>query len=120
MTGDSKRGTVLLGVLIVLLTISLIGATLASLFLSVTAMAEVELERAQALYLAEAGVAQVLHQLRQAGASGLAVGISEQVQSASLGEGEYEVRNDPVTAVVTSVGKVRGVRRTIQVRYQPL
>ena len=113
-----EGGAALLGVLIVLFTISLIAVTLVSFFLSVTTAAEVELARAQALYLAEAGVASAIHQLREASLTGGEV--SEKIQSASMGEGEYRVSNDLSTGLITSVGVARGVRRTIQVKYRSL
>ena len=112
---SGSEGVILLGGLIMLLTVSLIGATLASFFLSVTTLAEVELTRAQALYVAEAGVAQALHQIRQAGALG---GEAEpKIPTTPLGPGSYEVVHE--IGLITSTGTVRGVRRTIQVKYQP-
>ena len=106
-----------MSVLLILLTISLIGATLASLFFSVTTVAEVELARAQALYLAEAGVAQAIHQLRQEGLLGGEA--MQQLPPTPLGEGEYEVTNDLTAGLITATGRVRGIRRAVQVKYQP-
>ena len=111
-----ERGVVLLGALIILLTISLIGATLASFFFSVNTVAEVELSRAQALYLAEAGIADTIYQLRQGGLAGDA---EQHVAAKSLGEGDYEVQHDPAAGLITSTGRVRGIKRTIQVKYLP-
>lgn len=116
-TGESPRGVILLGALIILLTISLIGATLASFFLSVTTVADIDLARAQALYLAEAGVAQEIFQLRLAGQMGGQA--PSELAATPLGEGQYRVRNDVVTGLITSTGTVRGFRRTIQVKYIP-
>jgi len=101
----------------VLLTISLIGATLSSLFLSVTSIAEVDLARAQALYLAEAGVAQAIYQLRLAGSLGAEA--KSRIASTRLGDGEYEVTHDVSNNVITATGRVRGVRRTVQIKYVP-
>ena len=116
--GDSgQRGAILLGALIILLTISLIGATLSSLFLSVTTVAEVDVARAQALYLAEAGIAQAVYQLRMAGALGGEV--QQKMPPAPLGVGVYEVNHDVANALITSTGKVRGVRRAVQIKYIP-
>ena len=110
-------GAVLLGALIILLTISLIGATLASFFFSVTTVAEVELARSQALYLAEGGIARAIHQIQQAGSMG---GEAQQrIAATQLGAGEYEASHDLVAGLITSTGKVRGVRRTIQLKYYP-
>jgi len=111
------HGAVLLAALIILLTISLIGATLASFFFSVTTVAEVELARAQALYLAEAGIAKAIHQIQQAG--GLGGEAQQQIRAVLLGDGEYDITHDLVAGLITATGKVRGVRRTIQVKYYP-
>jgi len=108
---------VLLGVLIIMLTTSVIGATLASFFLSVTTVAEAELARAQALYLAEAGIARAIHQLRQAGRFGGSA--PPQVPPTSLGEGQYEMFHDVTAGLITATGTVRGVRRTVQIKYLP-
>lgn len=111
------RGAILIGVLIILLTISLIGATLSSFFLSVTTVAEVVLAKAQALYLAEAGVAKVIAQIRQAGALGGEAQV--ELPPVPLGAGTYEASLDVDAGLITAVGVVRGVRRTIQVKYYP-
>jgi four helix bundle protein len=111
----SARGAILLGALIMLFTISLIGATLAALFTSVSLIAEVELSRTQALYLAEAGIAQTIHQVRQAGLSGKDV--LREVPLTALGEGQYEATHDSSAGLITATGISHGVRRTIQVKY---
>lgn len=112
-----ERGAILMGVLIVMLTVSLIGATLASFFLSVTIVAETELIRAQALYLAEAGVSHTLYELYTAGRMGGEA--QTKTEPIPLGEGTFQVRHDVTSGLITSTGKVRGVRRTIQVKYLP-
>lgn len=116
-TQKLNRGAILAAAIIILLTISLIGATLASFFLSVSTTAETELARAQALYLAEAGITQAISQLRSAGLMGGAA--PQHLPPTPLGEGTYEVTHDVVTGVITSTGAVRDVRRTVQVKYYP-
>ena len=111
----SASGAVLLGTMLMLLTISLIGATLASFFLSVTTGAEVELYRAQALYLAEAGMAQAVDQIHRVSLMGGE--LPQQIGPLPLGEGEYQVIQDPAFGTITSIGRAHGVRRTIQMRY---
>ena len=111
---SGRKGVVLLGALIILLTISLIGATLASFFFSVNTVAEVELSRAQALYLAEAGIADAVYQLRQGGSGG---DVEQHIAVKMLGDGDYEVSHDAAAGLITSTGRVRGVRRTLQVKY---
>lgn len=114
----SSSGAALIGVLAILLTISLIGATLASFFLSVTTVAEAERDRAQALYLGEAGIHQTIFELRQGGAGGIRdLSSQETPATRTLGDGEYEVTQDVVTGLITSTGSVHGVKRTIQIKY---
>lgn len=112
-----QRGAILIGVLIILLAISLIGATLASFFLSVTIVAELELQRAQAFYLAEAGIAQAFHELYLSSEMGAgAQAHSKQVQ---MSVGTFEFDHDANTGLITSTGRVGDIRRTIQVKYLP-
>ncbi len=111
-----RRGAILLGALIMLFTISLLGATLAALFTSASLVAEVELSRTQALYLAEAGVAQAIHQVRAAGLSGKTA--LKEIPLTALGDGAYEAFHDSSSGLITSTGTANGVRRTIQVKYQ--
>lgn len=113
----APSGAILISVLIILLTISLIGATLSSFFFSVTTVAELELARAQALYLAEAGVAQVVSQIRQAGVLGGEAQMT--VGPTALGAGSYRAALDVDAGLITAIGTVRGVRRAIQVKYYP-
>ena len=62
-----NHGVILLSVLIILLTISLIGASLMSFFFSVDVTAQYSVESAKAFYLAEAGIA---HAVVEGGAVG--------------------------------------------------
>ena len=118
LSGNPSRGVILLGTLILLLTIGFIGATLAASFASLTSLAEVELAKTQALYLAEAGVAQAFQQLHQAGLSGGEA--PQRIGPVRLDEGQYEVIHDVSSRLITVTGSVRGVRRTLQVKYLSL
>jgi len=107
-----------LGALILLFTISLMGATLALFFSSISTVADVEVSRAKALYLAEAGVAKTVSQLRQAAATGEPTIAA--LPATALGEGRYEVEHDPSSGLITATGTVHGISRTIQVKYHLL
>jgi Tfp pilus assembly protein PilX len=111
----AKQGAVLLSTLVMLLTINMIGATLTSLFLSVTTTADLEHQRAQALYLAEAGLTLALYQLKQAGQGSAAVQLD--VPPTPLGGGTYAVEHDVVSGIITATGEFQEVRRTIQLKY---
>lgn len=122
-----RRGAILLIVLLVVLTISLLGATLVALFFSVLTSSQVELDRARALYLAEAGVAKAVNGLKTQ-ASQEAQAKEEKKTSddqqpdkviapVKAEEGTFEVFNDFSQSTIVSVGISNGVKRTIQVKY---
>lgn len=115
----TEKGAVLLIVLIVVLTISLLGATLISLFFNVLSSSQTELDRARALYLAEAGIAKAISVLKNQASSLEVAGRNQDaiIPPTRLGEGEFEVYNDPSQSTIISVGKCHGVKRTIQVKY---
>ncbi len=117
-SGRSKkpRGAILIGVLIILLTITLLGSTLASFFISVTTIADIELARAQSLYLAEGGIARALYELHQASILGTTTATS--YDNVPLGPGTYSVTHDIYSGVITSIGKSQGVERVIQIKYR--
>ena len=114
-----EQGAILLIVLIVLLTISLLGTTLIALFYNVLISSRTELDRARALYLAEAGIAKAMSMLKgQAGVVGISQGNRQQIVAPTqLGEGSFEVFNDFSQSTIISIGVSQGVRRTIQVKY---
>ena len=113
-----KKGVVLLSVIILLLTIALIGASLVVFFASVSISARALVDEAKALYIAEAGIAQGIEVLRgQAG--------SDAETEASLGptdfsQGTYEVKIDLEQSLITSIGIVHGIKKTIQLQYGSL
>ena len=118
MNGADSRGIVLIGVVLLMLTMALIGGVLASTFISVLISSRTHLERAQALYLAEAGIARAISDLRTSGSSG---GSGPRIIFPTpLGSGEYEVSHDIETGLITSTGRVQQVERTVQFHYRPL
>ncbi len=123
-----ERGAVLLIVLIMVLTISLLGATLMALFFNVFTFSQIEMDRTRALYLAEAGIAKAVGMLKsQAGAPPESAAQAEGATSVKrsdriipptkLDGGYFEVFNDYYQSTIISVGTSNGVRRTIQVKY---
>lgn len=109
-------------VLIIILTISLLGATLMALFFNVLSLNKIELDRAKALYLAEAGIARAIGVLKnQAGGASPSAESAAQsdmiVPPTKLNGGYFEVYNDYSQSTIVSIGKSNGVKRTIQVRY---
>jgi len=122
MVKKREHGAILLMVLIIILTISLLGATLMALFFNVLSLSRIELDRTRALYLAEAGIAKAIGALKnQAGFPGPSAENVEQadmiVPPTRLNEGSFEVYNDFSQSTIVSIGKSNGVQRAIQVRY---
>ena len=113
-----KQGGILLIVLIIILTISLLGATLMALFFNVLSLSQVELDRAKALYLAEAGIARAVSILKNQAGEVITTGEPDKiVPPTRLNDGYYEVYNDYSQSTITSIGKSNDVRRIIQLRY---
>ena len=118
----NKRGAILLIVLIIILTISLLGATLMALFFNVLSLSQIELDRTKALYLAEAGIAKAIGVLKnQAGSvapsADSAIEPDMIVTPTKLNGGSFEVYNDYSQSTIVSIGNNNGVKRAVQVRY---
>ena len=114
---NNENGAILLIVLVVSLTVSLIGATLFILYYNVLTSSQIELYRAQALYLAESGIAQTIHMLRnQAGSVNISAS-NQIIPPTNLGEGFFEVYGDFAESTILSIGSSHGVKRSIQLKY---
>jgi len=114
-TNGNRRGAVLFGVLVVVLTVSLIGASLVALLSSIALTNQYEVNRAKALYLAEAGISQAVFLLKS---QAIIIGSEEYfVNPTSLGDGTYEVKLDFRQSLLSSTGKVGGITRTIQLKF---
>ena len=115
---QGQRGVALITIVIVMLTMALIGASLAELSAAVSDSVDTILDETKARYLAEAGIAHALHELR-AGAD-----LSEDIDKATgepiyfpLGEGGYSVVFDPEGSTITCTGIVRETKKTMQLQY---
>lgn len=112
-----ERGAILLIVLIVILTISLIGASLMALFFNVLTSSQIELDRASALYLAEAGIAKATGILKNQASEIPQTDSKQMISPTTLGTGTFEVYNDFSQSTIVSTGTSHGVKRTIQIKY---
>ena len=113
----NDRGIALITVIVVMLTMALIGASLAELSSAVNFSVDQILNETKARYLAEAGIAHALHKLR-AGAD-----LSDTVDAEGnpvffpLGEGVYSVLFEPSESLITCTGIVNGAKKTLQLQY---
>ena len=115
---NNRRGVALITVVIIMLTMALIGASLAELSSAVSYSVDSILEDTKARYLAEAGIAHALHELRN-GAD-----LSDTVDKSTgdpvyfpLGDGGYTVMFDPNESLITCTGIVNGTKKTLQLQY---
>ena len=115
---SNNRGVALITVVIVMLTMALIGASLAELSSAVNYSIDNILEETKARYLAEAGIAHALHELRNN------ADLSEAIDKSTgepvyfpLGDGGYTVVFDPSESLITCTGIVSGTKKTLQLQY---
>src|SRR3989338_7610174 len=115
---SNNKGIALISVIVIMLTMALIGASLAELSSAVSYSVDNILDETKARYLAEAGIAYALHQLRS-GAD-----LSESIDKSTsdpvyypLGDGGFNVVFDPNESLITCTGIVNETRKTLQLQY---
>src|SRR3990167_8969849 len=112
-----RRGAILFGVLIVVLTISLIGASLIALLSSLALSNQYEVNRTKALYLAEAGISHAIYMLKSQAI--IITGQEYFIPSTPFGDGTYDIKLDYNQSLIIATGRVGGIKRTIQLKYSP-
>ncbi len=115
-----KRGVALITVVIVMLTMALIGASLAELSSTVNFSVDIILDETKARYLAEAGIAHALHAFRSGATLENTVDAEGNPILFPLGEGAYSVTYDSSESLITCTGVVNQVRKTLQLQYNVL
>jgi type II secretory pathway component PulK len=118
MSVKDSKGIALISVVVVMLTMALIGAALAELSSAVTYSVDNILDETKARYLAEAGIAFALHQLRSG--ADLSDTIDKNTNEPvyfPLGEGGFNVLFDPNESLITCTGIVNDVKKTMQLQY---
>jgi len=116
-SGKSKAtGAALITVVIILLFLGTLGAVLIAAVYARLDSVTLEVDRLQAQYLAEAGLAQGLYEIK----TGLDVfgGGRGTIPVTALGPGAYKVDQDPQSSTLTAIGVVRDVRRVIVIKYE--
>ena len=114
----SQRGVALITVVIVMLTMALIGAALAELSSAVSYSVEGILDETKARYLAEAGIAHALHELRNG--SDLEDTVDKNTGDLvyfPLGDGGYTVIYNSSESLITCTGIVNQTKKTLQLQY---
>ena len=112
---SGKKGAALFLVLVIVTFLSSFGGVLAVLAHNRYLLTQLEIDRVKAISLAEAGIAQAIHELKtQKDEDGNGLG---NISIRNLGEGSFSVIHKSKTSEIRSTGLVNGVRRTLQVRY---
>ena len=114
----SQRGVALITVVIVMLTMALIGAALAELSSSVNYSVESILEQTKARYLAEAGIAYVLHELRKGSDLGNTIDpTTQEPVFFPLGDGGFTVSYNAAESLISCTVIVNETKKTLQLQY---
>jgi Tfp pilus assembly protein PilX len=117
-SGRGSGGSILITCLILLSALSVYGAVLISVVYERSLMVQAELERMQALYLAEAALAKSLHEvktLKDADGDGLG-----NIPETELGAGFIRAEHDPGSLAITGIGVVNEMRRRVRIQYRGL
>lgn len=114
---SNDRGIALITVIVVMLTMALIGASLAELSSAVNFSVDQILDETKARYLAEAGIAHALHELRLGGTLENSVDPEGNPVYYPLGEGGYSVTFEPSESLITCTGIVNETKKTLQLQY---
>ena len=111
-----KRGVALITTVILLLMLGALGASLMTMLQARLLSVTLEVDRLQASYLAEAGLARALYEIskdRDAfGPNGIGV-----ISPTAFGPGFFWVEKDPKSQVLIGTGIVHDVRRVIVNKY---
>ena len=114
-TKESRRGSILIVCLIILSTLTIYGLVLVSAIYERSLLVRLELDRLQALYLAESALAKSLEEvktLRDTNGDGLGT-----IPNTALGRGTYYAEHDPGLLTIIGIGEVNGVRRRVRIHY---
>jgi Tfp pilus assembly protein PilX len=117
MSSERQKGIALITVVIVMLTMALIGASLAELSSTVNYSVDIILDGTKARYLAEAGIAHALRTFRQGTSLENIMDAEGNPVQFPLGEGVYSVTYEPSESLITCTGTVNGTTKTLQLQY---
>jgi len=105
----------LISVLMLLAFLSLVGATLVNFTFNLLTSTSAEIDSVKAIYLAEAGIARGIKELKEGGdidQDGLG-----NISQKKLGDGYFTVKHNPEIFTLTSTGVVNSVKRSVQINY---
>ncbi|MDP8260243.1 MAG: type II secretion system protein [Candidatus Gygaella obscura] len=112
---NGNKAFTLIGILIVVIFLSLVGAALINLSFNLAVSSDLEIDSIKALYLAEAGISHAIRELKtDVDLDNLGIG---EAPVTELGDGFYMVKHNPQLFTITSTGVVNDVRRSVEISY---
>ncbi len=109
-----QRGATLLLAIIIISSLTLFGMSLVNLTISRVGSVDLEIEKVRALYIAEAGIAKSLNELKKGiDPDGDGIGVIKPTQFAG---GSFEVTYNSAMFTFTSVGRVNKTERAVQLK----
>lgn len=113
---SGNRAAALVLALFVLMFLAVFGAALVVMIFSKMHSATMAMDRLKAFYLAEAGIAKALNEVKKnEDFHGDGIGA---IPETSLGEGTYKVEHDIEQKVFISTGEVNANKRVIFIKYE--
>ena len=109
-----QRGATLLLAIIIISSLTLFGMSLVNLTISRVSSVDLEIEKVRALYIAEAGIAKSLNELKRGiDPDGDGIGVIKPTQFAG---GSLEVTYNSAMFTFTSIGRVNKTERAVQLK----
>ena len=113
-----NKSAILITSIIILSFLSILGMSLIASLRSRAVYSQLQLDRLQALYLAEAGIFKSIWELKtDTDSDGNGTG---NISPTKLGRGSFWAKHNFQTSTITAIGEVNKVRRGIQIKYSPL
>lgn len=114
----TKRGSILIVCLIILCTLTVYGGVLVSAVYERSLNVALEVNRLQAMYLAEAALAKSLQEVKSlSDRDGDGLGT---IPVTKLGNGTYSALHDTGTLAIIGVGEVNEIQRKVRIKYEGL
>lgn len=109
------NGSILITCLIILSILAVYGAVLVSVVYERSLGVALFMERTEALYLAEAGLAKAIYEVKSlSDADGDGIGT---IPKTPFGHGFYFATHDPANLSITAVGEINQVQRRVRIQY---
>jgi len=115
---DKTRGSILITSIVILVFLSVLGMNLIVYLLSRSTKTTLELDRLKALYLAEAGIAKSINELKlDQDFDNNGIG---NIAESELGGGLFKATHDFQVSNIIGIGEYNDIKRIVQIKYSTL